>query len=695
MKNKILDIFAEDVFTENLMKKYLSNKIYKQYKMLIQQRKPLTLEVADEMAQKIRQWAMAKGATHFAHWFQPMTGITAEKHDSFLDKDLNNQPISIFTGRSLIKGEPDASSFPSGGIRTTFEARGYTVWDPTSYVFILNRTLYIPTAFCAYSGEALDKKTPLLKSIEVLNHHAKRVLKILDFEEKDVFATVGTEQEYFLIDKSIYESRPDLMICGRTLFGNKPVIGQEMDNHYFGKIKSRVASYMAALNKKLWSLGIYSKTEHNEVAPAQHELASVYTYANVATDNNQLVMALMKQIATEFDMVCLLHEKPFEYINGSGKHNNWSLATQNENLLEPGKNPKNNLRFLLFLVAIIKAVDQYSDLLRISVASASNDHRLGTHEAPPAIVSIFLGDELTKILDSIEEGKDYHGKIKEKLSLKVPFIPLLTKDTTDRNRTSPFAFTGNKFELRMVGSKQSIADPNMVLNTIVASVLDEFANRLENAENVQECILDLIKNEYKIHKKIIYNGNGYSLEWLEEAKNRGLLNLKDTMEALDHLLDKKNIDLFEKYDIFTERELRARYDILLENYYKTIYIEAETMMEMLHRLLLPGIFEYKNVLATEILHLNELHIKTNLEKEKLEIITNLCDKIHYHENLLTKFIHKCNQLYTDYEKATFCHESILPAMNHLRKVVDQLEIHVAKKYWNVPSYFDMLYSIKY
>ncbi len=695
MSNKILDIFEEDVFTEKLMKKYLPLKVYRQYKASIEQKKPLTIDVANEIAKKMRCWAIKKGATHFTHWFQPMNGITAEKHDSFLDKDLNNRPISIFTGKSLIKGESDASSFPSGGIRTTFEARGYTIWDPTSHVFILNHTLYIPTAFCSYSGEALDKKTPLLKSIEVLNQHAKRILQLLDFNDSEVFTTVGTEQEYFLIDKSVYEARPDLLICGRTLFGSKPAKGQEMDDHYFGKIKNRVAFYMATLNEKLWRLGIYSKTEHNEVAPSQHELASVYTYANVATDNNQLVMALMKQVANDYDMVCLLHEKPFDYINGSGKHNNWSIATKTENLLEPGRNPNHNLRFLLFLVAIIKAVDQYSDLLRISVASASNDHRLGAHEAPPAIVSIFLGEELTKIFDAIETGKDYHGKIKEKITLKVPFIPILTKDSTDRNRTSPFAFTGNKFEFRMVGSKQSIADPNMVLNTIVASVLDEFATQLESAENVPETVLELIKNEYKQHKRIIYNGNGYSSEWVNEAKARGLLNLKDTMEAIQHLLDRKNIELFEKYEIFSERELKARYDILLENYHKTILIEAQTMADMLERMILPGVFEYKSVLATEILKMNELHIRTDMEKDKLEKISSLCDKIYYNEKTLNSLITKCLQISTIYEKAMLCNQSLLPTMENLRKVVDELETLVAKKYWGIPSYLDILYSVKY
>lgn len=693
MKSNILNIFEKDVFTDDLMKKSLSSKVYKKYKTLIDERKPLDIDVANEIAKAMRMWAIKKGATHFTHWFQPLTGITAEKHDSFLDKDLNNKPISIFTGKSLIKGEPDASSFPNGGIRSTFEARGYTVWDPNSPVFILNSTLYIPTAFCSYSGEALDKKTPLLKSIEILDEKATKLLQILGYNVNSVYTTVGAEQEYFLIDKEVYEKRPDLINCGRTLYGARPVKGQELDDHYFGQIKKRVASYMADLDQRLWSVGIYSKTEHNEVAPAQHELASVYTYTNVASDNNQLTMTIMKQTAIEHQMICLLHEKPFEYINGSGKHNNWSLAINNENLLDPSKNPKNNLRFLLLLVAIIEAVDKYSDLLRISVASASNDHRLGANEAPPAIISIFLGNELTEILDAILDNKDYHSKLKERIDLKVQSIPELIKDTSDRNRTSPFAFTGNKFEFRMVGSSQSIADPNMILNTIVASVIDEYNKELEKASNIQEKALEIIKTSYKNHKRIIYNGNGYSKEWVAEATLRGLPNLKDTVTALKCLLAEKNIKLFEKYHIFTEKELHARYEILLENYYKTIAIEAETMLDMLHKNILVGIFEYKNVLAQEIINLNTIGSPASYEKELLDKIVIVAERISVCEKKLSNTMIKFKDETDPYNKAKYCSEAVLEAMESLRKEVDAMENMIPKKYWELPTYFEILYSV--
>ena len=693
MENNILKIFESNVFTDKLMKNYLSSKMYKEYKSLIQKKQPLTIDVANEIAKAMRIWAIKKGATHFTHWFQPMTGITAEKHDSFLDKNLDNEPISVFTGKSLIKGEPDASSFPSGGMRTTFEARGYTVWDPTSPVFILNNTLYIPTAFCSYSGESLDKKTPLLKSIDLLNKHTTRLLKVLGYDVNNVSATVGTEQEYFLIDKAMYEKRPDLLNCGRTLFGSQPVKGQELDDHYFGHIKQRVASYMADLNKRLWALGIYSKTEHNEVAPAQHELASVYTYSNIATDNNQLTMMLMKQVAFEHKMVCLLHEKPFEYLNGSGKHVNWSLSANGENLLDPSKNPKNNLRFLLLLVATIKAVDKYSDLLRVSVTSASNDHRLGGHEAPPAIVSIFLGDELTNILDSIENNVDYHEKIKERIRLDIQSIPELIKDTSDRNRTSPFAFTGNKFEFRMVGSMQSIADPNMILNTIVASVIDEFATVLEKSNDVTKTAFDIIKNEYKNHKRVVYNGNGYSEEWKKEAALRGLANYKDTPESLKCLLDKKNIELFEKCNIFTEKEIKARQEILLENYCKTIIIEAGTMLDMVNHIIIPNVIDYKSVVADAIMKLEKIHGSTILEREILGKISELSDKLNYAKIKLLSFIEKYNNESNYSIKAKICSETILNEMNNLRVIVDSLENVVAKKYWQLPTYFDMLYSV--
>ncbi|MCI5745154.1 MAG: glutamine synthetase type III, partial [Erysipelotrichaceae bacterium] len=528
----------------------------------------------------------------------------------------------------------------------------------------------------------------------VLNTHAKRIVKLFG-ESNEVFTTVGTEQEYFLIDKSVYEQREDLINCGRTLFGAKMAKGQELDDHYFANIPSRVAKYMASVNEKLWAVGIYSKTEHNEVAPAQHELASVYTYANVATDNNQLVMSIMKETALEYDMICLLHEKPFEYINGSGKHNNWSLATKNENLLEPGKNPQGNIRFLLLITAIIKAVDLHSDLLRLSIASASNDNRLGANEAPPAIVSIFLGDELTSILSSIESGKDYHAHIKEKIKLHVPFIPELIKDTSDRNRTSPFAFTGNKFEFRMVGSMQSIATPNMVLNTIVASVLDEFATILEHSSNVTEAALNIIKEEYGKHKRVVYNGNGYSTSWVKEAKERGLYNLKDTMEAIPCMLNSKNVDLFEKYHIFSKRELMARQEVIVENYYKSILIEAETMIDMLNRTILPGVFKYKSFLADEINKIANLSLKHDLESEKLKKISTLCEQVHLVEKRINAQINKCYASEDVFEKASIANKTLLSAMKELRTHVDELETLVAKKYWGIPSYFDILNSVRY
>ena len=600
MRSNVPEIFGSMVFNDAIMRDKLPKDIYKSLKKTIEDGKDLDITVANVVAIAMKDWAIEKGATHYTHWFQPMTGITAEKHDSFISPQNDGRIIMEFSGKELIKGEPDASSFPSGGLRATFEARGYTAWDPTSYAFVKDGVLCIPTAFCSYGGEALDKKTPLLRSMEALGEQAVRVLRLFgNTDAKRVITTVGPEQEYFLVDKDLYEQRKDLVYCGRTLFGAMAPKGQEMEDHYFGAIKPRISAFMKELNEELWKLGILAKTEHNEVSPAQHELAPIFSTTNIATDHNQITMEIMKNVAKRHNLVCLLHEKPFKGVNGSGKHNNWSLTTDTGvNLLEPGKSPYENAQFLLFLSAVIKAVDEYQDLMRVSVASAENDHRLGANEAPPAIISMFLGDDLEAILEAIESGKPYNGSGIEKMEIGVHVLPSFPKDTTDRNRTSPFAFTGNKFEFRSLGSSQSISGPNIILNTIVAEELKQFADELEGAEDFTEKLNELIKKTIKEHKRIIFNGDGYSDEWKAEAKRRGLLNLKTTVDALPTFLAPKNVELFTKHKIFTEKEMESRYEILLETYSKVINIEGLTMVDMAKKQIMPAVNSYIGNLAS-------------------------------------------------------------------------------------------------
>lgn len=693
----IPNLFGSLVFNDNVMKARLPKETYKALKNCIKAGKSLDLDVANVVANAMKDWAIEKGATHFTHWFQPMTGVTAEKHDSFIYPDKDGNIIMEFSGKELIKGEPDASSFPSGGLRATFEARGYTAWDPTSYAFIKDGTLCIPTAFCSYSGEALDKKTPVLRSMQALNKQALRILKLFGKTNiKKVITTVGPEQEYFLVDKEMYEKRPDLVFCGRTLFGARPPKGQELEDHYFGTITPRVSAYMKELDEELWKLGVLAKTKHNEVAPAQHELAPIFATTNIATDHNQLTMELMKSIANKHGLACLLHEKPFAGVNGSGKHNNWSISTDTGvNLLEPGDTPSENAQFLLFLTSIIKAVDDYQDLLRVSVASAGNDHRLGANEAPPAIVSIFLGDELTEILKSIENDTSYICKEKSPMEIGVRVLPKFFKDTTDRNRTSPFAFTGNKFEFRMLGSAFSIAGANIVLNTIVAEELSQFADILENSSNFDEDLNTLIKNTIKSHNKIIFNGNNYSNDWVKEAEKRGLLNLKTTPDALPSFVNSKNVELFTKHHVLSETELYSRYEILLDNYSKTIHIEALTMIDLAKKEIIPAILGYQGEIA---------EIANN--KKKLSSSIQCC----LEENILNKISTLGNSLYSkleDLEKsvldtklhtealdlAKYYRESVFMNMQQLRAVVDELETLVSKKYWTLPSYGELLFSV--
>ena len=693
----IPNLFGSLVFNDNVMKARLPKETYKALKNYIKAGTSLDLDVANVVANAMKDWAIEKGATHFTHWFQPMTGVTAEKHDSFIYPDKDGNIIMEFSGKELIKGEPDASSFPSGGLRATFEARGYTAWDPTSYAFIKDGTLCIPTAFCSYSGEALDKKTPVLRSMQALNKQALRILKLFGKTNiKKVITTVGPEQEYFLVDKEMYEKRPDLVFCGRTLFGARPPKGQELEDHYFGTITPRVSAYMKELDEELWKLGVLAKTKHNEVAPAQHELAPIFATTNIATDHNQLTMELMKSIANKHGLACLLHEKPFAGVNGSGKHNNWSISTDTGvNLLEPGDTPSENAQFLLFLTSIIKAVDDYQDLLRVSVASAGNDHRLGANEAPPAIVSIFLGDELTEILKSIENDTSYICKEKSPMEIGVRVLPKFFKDTTDRNRTSPFAFTGNKFEFRMLGSAFSIAGANIVLNTIVAEELSQFADILENSSNFDEDLNTLIKNTIKSHNKIIFNGNNYSNDWVKEAEKRGLLNLKTTPDALPSFVNSKNVELFTKHHVLSETELYSRYEILLDNYSKTIHIEALTMIDLAKKEIIPAILGYQGEIA---------EIANN--KKKLSSSIQCC----LEENILNKISTLGNSLYSkleDLEKsvldaklhtealdlAKYYRESVFMNMQQLRAVVDELETLVSKKYWTLPSYGELLFSV--
>ncbi len=697
--SSVPEIFGSMVFNDNVMKKMLPSDVYKKLKMTIENEQILDMKIGDVVAKAMKDWAIEKGATHFTHWFQPMTGITAEKHDSFITLSENGSVIMDFSGKDLIKGEPDASSFPSGGLRATFEARGYTAWDPTSYAFIKDKTLCVPTVFCSYGGEVLDTKTPLLKSCRAINKQSMRILKLFGHDEvKKVVANVGAEQEYFIIDKESYNKRKDLIVCGRTLFGAGVPKGQELVDHYFGTIKPRISNFMKELDEELWKLGIMAKTEHSEAAPAQHELAPVYTSVNIATDHNQLIMEIMKIVADKHGLVCLLHEKPFKGINGSGKHNNWSLSTDTGlNLFEPGVSPFENAQFLLFLCAMMKGADEYQDLLRLSIATAGNDCRLGGDEAPPSIVSLFLGEELTEILEALETGSKYSSKIISDLEIGLDSLPPFKRDTSDRNRTSPIAFTGNKFEFRMVGSSASIATANIVINTIMAEELRYFADILEKSENFQEDLHNLIIDVIKNHKKIIFNGNSYSQEWVNEAKDRGLLNLESTPDAAPYYLAEKNINLFKNHRIFNEKETRSRYEIQLEKYCKVIHTEAQTMITMVKKDILPGIINYskdisdainsKRLLMSEEYYSTELDLLAKISVLNNNMYLNLCKL----EEALAK-----SKDYIDMEisiPAMYYKNSVIPCMNELRADVDKLERTTSRKYWPYPSYGDMLFLI--
>ncbi len=691
------EVFGSMVFNEATMKDYLPKDTFKALKKTIDEGAPLDLSVANVVANAMKDWAISKGATHFTHWFQPMTGITAEKHDSFISPAGGGSIIMEFSGKELIKGEPDASSFPSGGIRATFEARGYTAWDPTSYAFIKDGTLCIPTAFCSYTGEALDEKTPLLRSMSAINTQALRILKLFKNPAKRVTTTVGPEQEYFIVDRETYNKRKDLIYTGRTLFGCKPPKGQELDDYYFGMIKTRVSAYMKDLNEELWKLGVLAKTEHNEVAPAQHELAPIYDTTNVAVDHNQLTMEIMRKTAKRHGLTCLLHEKPFDGVNGSGKHNNWSISTDTgENLLEPGKSPEENAQFLTFLCAVIKAVDEYQDLLRISVASAGNDHRLGANEAPPAIVSIFLGEELGAIIDSIDNDSSYDKKERATMDIGVDVLPTFPKDTTDRNRTSPFAFTGNKFEFRMLGSAASVAAPNTILNTIVANSLCDFADVLESADDFNAALNKLIRDTIKEHKKIIFNGNGYDDSWIAEAESRGLLNLKKTPDAVPHFVDEKNIKVFEKFGVFSRVEAEARCEIMLENYCKKVNIEALTMLEMAKTDILPAVIEFSSSLAEAVAVKKSVceSLACKAESDLLTKVSQLADTMAEKIADLEAVEAKASSFSDDYVAlANYYGNAVIDAMDDLRAVVDELETMVSKDYWPYPSYGRLLYLV--
>ena len=694
---KVPEIFGSLVFNETVMKERLPKDVYKALQNTIKDGKPIDLKVANVVATAMKDWAIEHGATHFTHWFQPMTGITAEKHDSFISPTNDGKVIMEFSGKELVKGEPDGSSFPSGGLRSTFEARGYTVWDPTSYAYLRNGTLCIPTAFCSYGGQVLDKKTPLLRSMEAINKSAVRLLHLLgETDVKRVTTTVGPEQEYFLIDKSLYNKRIDLKFTGRTLFGAKPPKGQELDDHYFGAIKPRVVKYMKDLDEELWKLGVLAKTKHNEVAPAQHELAPIFTTTNVATDHNQLTMDVMKKVACKHGLMCLLHEKPFAGVNGSGKHNNWSISTdRGKNILSPGKDPINNKVFLTFLVAIIKAVHENQDLLRISVADAGNDHRLGGNEAPPAILSMFIGTDLEKVLKCIEENLPYNEETLNSLAIDVGVLPSFKKDTTDRNRTSPFAFTGNKFEFRMLGSTANIACPNTILNTIVAESLDYVSDYIEGKDDIDKALNEVLKKILKEHKAIIFNGNNYAPEWVVEAESRGLLNLKSSAEALPHYTDEKNIKLFEKHGVYTKLELESRKEILLEKYSQTINIEALTMLEMIKKDIIPAVCNYSKDLTESALAKKDLSSDIDISLE-----TNLVSKISSLSSCLAKKTADLEKVLLgakdcdDSEKlAKYYHDTVLSQMNEVRAIADELETLVGKGYWPFPTYTDLLFSV--
>ncbi len=693
------EYFGELVFDDRQMRARLSSKVYASLRKTIDEGKKIDPNVAESFAQAMKEWALEKGATHFTHWFQPLTGVTAEKHDSFIASAPDGSVIMEFSGKELIQGEPDASSFPTGGIRATFEARGYTAWDPTSYAFIKDKTLCIPTAFCSYGGEALDKKTPLLRSMEALNRQALRILRLFGNDKaKHVRTSVGPEQEYFLITKEMYDLRPDLRFTGRTLYGARSPKGQEMDDHYFGVIKPRVQEYMNDLNEELWKLGILAKTEHNEVAPAQHELAPIYTTTNVATDNNQLTMEVMQKVAVKHGLVCLLHEKPFAGVNGSGKHNNWSMATDSgQNLLSPGETPYENAQFLLFLCAVIKAVDDYQDLLRLAVATAGNDHRLGANEAPPAIISIFLGDELTAILDAIEKDEPYKGTKKKIMKLGVDVLPAFPRDNTDRNRTSPFAFTGNKFEFRSLGSSNSIACANMMLNAAVAESLKIYADRLEGAEDFEQALHDMIRKTIADHKRILFNGNGYGEDWIEEAtKVRGLSNYRTTPDCMPHLLDDKNVKMLTEHKVFTHAELVSRCEIMLDNYCKQVHIEANTMIDMAYRQILPAITAYADKLSVTVSA--KLAVAGDLacsyERSVVSRLSSLADEIYCRAGDLEKAILKLEDAANIIEESEMIRDSLLPKMGELRAAVDEAETLVASDCWPFPSYGDLLFSVR-
>ena len=690
----VTDYFGSLVFDDRVMKKHLPEDVYRTLKRTIDEGASLDISVANAVASAMKDWAISNGATHYTHWFQPLTGVTAEKHDSFIAPSPDGRIIMEFSGKELIKGEPDASSFPSGGIRATFEARGYTAWDPTSFAFIKGNTLCIPTAFCAYTGEALDKKTPLLRSMQALNKQALRILRLFgNTEAKCVRSSVGPEQEYFLIDKEHYKQRKDLIFCGRTLFGSVSAKGQELDDHYFGVIKPRVAEYMKDLNEELWKLGILAKTEHNEVAPSQHELAPIYTTTNIATDHNQLTMEIMQKVADRHGLVCLLHEKPFDGVNGSGKHNNWSIATDaGVNLLSPGETPYENAQFLLFLCAVIKAVDDYQDLLRISVATAGNDHRLGANEAPPAIVSMFLGEELDGILDAIENDRPYNAAEKTVMRLGVHVLPKFPKDTTDRNRTSPFAFTGNKFEFRMLGSANSIACANIMLNTAVAESLKIYADRLENVENFEESLHAMIKKTITDHRRIIFNGNGYDEHWIKEAESRGLTNYKTTADCMPHLLDEKNVALFAAHKVFSLVELESRCDIMLENYCKTVLIEAKTMTDMVNREIIPAIEKYTgDVSAAALKKAKFCEAPCKYEKNVVSMLSADVDALYENSAKLASLTDKAMAIENVRDMSAYIRDEILPQMDETRKYADEAEKYTAKEYWPFPTYDDLLF----
>ena len=693
---QVPELFGSQVFNETVMKERLPKDTFKAMMKTIKEGKPLDLSVANVVANAMKDWATEKGATHFTHWFQPMTGITAEKHDGFISPNKDGTVIMEFSGKELVRGEPDASSFPSGGLRATFEARGYTAWDPTSYAFIKDKCLCIPTAFCAYGGQALDKKTPLLRSMEAINKQALRVLKLFGNDAvTSVKTTVGPEQEYFLVDKKLYEKRKDLVFTGRTLFGAMPPKGQEMEDHYFGAIKPRVQAFMNELNEELWKLGILAKTEHNEVAPAQHELAPIFATTNIATDHNQLTMELMQKIAKKHDLVCLLHEKPFDGVNGSGKHNNWSLSTDDgQNLLEPGDTPSTNAQFLLFLTAVIKAVDEYQDLLRVSVASAGNDHRLGANEAPPAVVSMFLGEELDGILTAIEKGTAYKSKDAVQMKIGVDVLPKFPKDTTDRNRTSPFAFTGNKFEFRMLGSHASISCANIILNTAVAEELKQFADALEGSKDFHKDLDALIKKTIKEHRRIVFNGNGYDDEWIKEAEKRGLYNLKTTPDALPHYVSEKNVKLFTGHGVFTKEEAYARYEIALENYCKSVLIEARTAVDMAEKDFLPAITLYAKDLSATALTKRQLiaDVDCSYEKTTVKFLSEQSAKLFEETQKLRKRLAETAPM-GYHELSFFCKDEILPVMEKMRGYVDAMETVVGKEYWPMPSYGELLFSV--